>query len=120
MATSSTKKSKQMSSSYTEILAQIKELQEKAEELRKAELAEVVADIKAKISQYGITAQELGFTVFPINNKFNPTPTKTSSVAPKYQNSDGSLTWSGRGIKPKWVEAHLNAGGSLDDLLINH
>lgn len=40
-------------------------------------------------------------------------------VAPKYRNPDDpELTWTGRGRKPKWVEAHLESGGSLDGILI--
>lgn len=40
-------------------------------------------------------------------------------VKAKYMNpNDSEQTWSGRGRKPKWVEAHINAGGTLEDLLI--
>lgn len=42
-----------------------------------------------------------------------------ASVAPKYRNPAGLETWSGRGIKPKWVQAHIDGGGSLSDLLIS-
>lgn len=45
--------------------------------------------------------------------------TKGMKVAPKYRSTtDASLTWSGRGRKPRWVEAHLSAGGSMDDITI--
>jgi len=38
---------------------------------------------------------------------------------PKYQHPDNpDKTWVGVGNKPQWVREHLNAGGSLDDLLI--
>ena len=40
-------------------------------------------------------------------------------VAPKYRNPDDpSVTWSGRGRKPKWVEAHLAEHGNLDAVTI--
>ncbi|MAM62758.1 H-NS histone family protein [Maritimibacter sp. UBA3975] len=42
-----------------------------------------------------------------------------SKVAPKYRNPDEpTVTWTGRGRKPKWVEAHLANGGKLEDVLI--
>lgn len=42
-----------------------------------------------------------------------------SKVAPKYRNpNNADETWTGRGRKPKWVEAHLSAGGALEDILI--
>jgi DNA-binding protein H-NS len=40
-------------------------------------------------------------------------------VAPKYRNpAKPSETWSGRGKKPKWVIAQLQAGKTLDDLAV--
>ena len=42
-----------------------------------------------------------------------------ATVAPKYVNpDDSSKTWTGRGRQPRWVKGHLDAGGSVDDLLI--
>ncbi|MBV7377754.1 H-NS family nucleoid-associated regulatory protein [Maritimibacter dapengensis] len=42
-----------------------------------------------------------------------------SKVAPKYRNPDNaSETWTGRGRKPKWVEAYMANGGELDNILI--
>ncbi|MFC5738910.1 H-NS family nucleoid-associated regulatory protein [Sinirhodobacter huangdaonensis] len=41
------------------------------------------------------------------------------AVAPKYANPENPAeTWTGRGRKPKWVEAALAAGKSLEDLAI--
>ena len=43
----------------------------------------------------------------------------TGKVAPKYRNPDDpSETWTGRGRKPKWVQAALDAGKSLESLTI--
>lgn len=91
---------------YSEIQEEIKKLQKQAEEIRAQEIAEVIAEIKAKIQLYGLTEKDLGFgekqkkTVFP----------------PLYKK--GNQTWSGRGRQPGWVKAHLEAGGKLEDLLI--
>lgn len=42
-----------------------------------------------------------------------------AKVAPKFRNPNNSdETWSGRGRAPKWMAAHLEAGGSKDDLAI--
>jgi DNA-binding protein H-NS len=42
-----------------------------------------------------------------------------AKVAPKYQNpANKDEKWSGRGRKPKWVEAHLASGGKLEDIAI--
>lgn len=40
-------------------------------------------------------------------------------VAPKYRNpDDASMTWTGRGRKPLWVQKCLDEGKSLESLLI--
>jgi DNA-binding protein H-NS len=39
-------------------------------------------------------------------------------VAPKYRNPRGKETWTGRGRKPLWVVAELEAGKKLQDLAI--
>jgi len=40
-------------------------------------------------------------------------------AAQKYRNpNDANQTWSGRGRKPAWVHAHLEAGGDLDAVRI--
>lgn len=42
-----------------------------------------------------------------------------AKVAPKYQNPDDpEQKWTGRGRKPKWVEAYLAGGGSLEEIAI--
>lgn len=50
------------------------------------------------------------------SRKVDKSPKK---VAAKYRShSDASLTWTGRGRKPAWVETHLNMGGELSELAI--
>ena len=39
-------------------------------------------------------------------------------MSPKYQSEDGLQTWTGRGLKPKWLKAELDAGRKLEDFLI--
>ena len=76
-------------------------------------MAEARAELEAK-------AKELGFSQSALVGGGAPKGLKaTSSVAPKYAHPENpSMTWSGRGRKPKWVEAALAAGKSLDDLAI--
>jgi DNA-binding protein H-NS len=39
-------------------------------------------------------------------------------VAPKYRGPNGE-TWSGRGLKPRWLTAAMNEGKELQDFLID-
>lgn len=44
---------------------------------------------------------------------------RSGSVAPKYANpADPTVTWTGRGRKPRWVQENLDQGKSLEDLAI--
>ncbi|MCZ4304254.1 H-NS histone family protein [Zoogloeaceae bacterium G21618-S1] len=46
-------------------------------------------------------------------------PAKGKRVPMKYANPDDpKIGWTGRGRKPRWVEAWLSAGNSIDALLI--
>jgi DNA-binding protein H-NS len=41
------------------------------------------------------------------------------AVAPKYRNPDNPAeTWAGRGLKPRWLAAALQAGNKLEDFSI--
>ena len=75
-------------------------------------IAEARAVLEAK-------AKELGFSLSALVDGGKKGGKAASSVAPKYAHPENpSMTWSGRGRKPKWVEAALAAGKSLDDLAI--
>lgn len=90
--------------------AQIADLQRKAETLASKKKAEVLEEVKAKIRTYGITLKDLGLT---------DKPKTTSTVAVKYRHpSDPSLAWTGRGRQPRWIEAYISEGGSLQDLAV--
>ena len=45
---------------YKELQAQIEQLRKQAEELRQAEIADVITEIKNKMNEYGITGADLG------------------------------------------------------------
>ncbi len=44
---------------------------------------------------------------------------RAGTVPPKYANpQDPTMTWTGRGRKPRWVQENLDQGKQLEDLLI--
>lgn len=96
-------------SQYTELKAQIAKLQEQAEEARRAELDAVLADIRRKIVEYGLTAQDLGLSVVRRGR-----PPKKEPLPPIYQDPKSGSTWSGRGKPPKWI-----AGKNRERFLIS-
>jgi DNA-binding protein H-NS len=86
-------------SQYADLKAQIAKLQAQAEEARRTEIDNVVADIRQKIAEYGLTAQDLGFAVAARRGR----PPKKAPLPAKYQDPKSGNTWSGRGKPPKWI-----------------
>lgn len=87
-----------------------------------SQVAKTIANFEGRKRQEAIAALEerardMGFVLSELIS--GVTTKKRKPVAPKYANpADASDTWSGRGRKPRWVEAALKAGKSLADLAI--
>lgn len=97
-------------STYSELMSQAKELMAKAEQVRKEELASVIADIRAKMHQYGITVADL-------EGKSKPAQSK-SKAEPKYRGPNGELWSGGPSRKPQWVREVIDAGKSIEEYRI--
>jgi DNA-binding protein H-NS len=97
---------------YSELMAQAQALMAQAEQARKNELSEVIADIKAKMKQYGITVADLGGGAVRKAGK------SKSSAPAKYRGPNGELWAGGPGRKPQWVRDALAAGKSIEDFRI--
>jgi DNA-binding protein H-NS len=97
-------------SQYAELKAQIAKLQAQADEARRTELNNVIEEIRSKIAEYGLTAQDLGFAAAARRGR----PPKKAPLPPKYQDPKSGSTWSGRGKPPNWI-----AGKNRDRFLIS-
>lgn len=104
---------------YRDIIKQIDQLTKEAEKARQAEIAAVVADIRAKMAEYGITLNDIAGKSGGAGRKGRKRGGGAggSKAAPKYRGSNGEL-WSGRGRRPGWVQEELAKGKTLDDLRI--
>lgn len=95
---------------YQELKAQAEALLRQAEAARRAEIASVVADIQARMKEYGISTDDL---------KGGAKKGKArGAVAAKYKNAATGETWSGRGRAPKWLAEEMAKGKSKDAFLI--
>jgi DNA-binding protein H-NS len=119
--------------SYHDYLKQIDDLRSKAESARREETAAVIADIKAKIKLYGLSAQDLGLgekkprgrpaKAAPAEKAAAKKPGRKPKAASsqkgvkrriKFRGPDGQA-WSGVGRKPGWVTDALAGGKALAD-----
>lgn len=49
-----------------------------------------------------------------------PGPRKGTKIEPKYRNpEDAKQTWTGRGLKPKWLQKAIDAGHTLGDFAVH-
>jgi len=99
-----------------------RELQRQTEALMKDIKRTAIKEIHQCMSRYNITLEELGATgASKTKSAADQQPKKAVKrvkVSPKYQSEDGLQTWTGRGLKPKWLKAELDAGRKLEDFLI--
>ena len=80
------------------------------EETRDRRRVELKAEIEGKLKTEGFSAAEV------LDAKIKP---KSQSLPVKYADpADPSLTWSGKGRMPGWLQAKVDAGVALDDFLI--
>lgn len=99
--------------SLKELLAQRAALEAKIEELRAVEQSEAVEKVRALVDEYGLTSED----IFPSKSGGKTRKAATAKVAAKYKGPNGE-TYSGRGLKPKWLSALVADGHSLDEYLI--
>lgn len=98
-------------------VSQLKELARAAEDMAAKKRAEGINQVRADLT--GI-ANDLGYTIAELFG----TPAKPagkpkgSKAAPKYRDPATGATWTGKGRRPDWVNAHLDLGGTFDGLLI--
>jgi DNA-binding protein H-NS len=116
-------------STYQELVAQKAELDKQKADLEKqiadalkAERAGVINQIKGLMASHGITLADLSSRVGRPPKAAAAAGAApeggTRKVAPKYRDPDTGDTWSGRGLKPKWLTAALESGRTLDDFAL--
>lgn len=94
-----------MTDKLKEIEKQIADLQKQKQAILDADRDNALKQIKALIKEYGFSPSELR--------------TAKEKSEPKYANpDDATQTWTGKGIKPGWIKAHIESGKNIDELLI--
>lgn len=106
---------------YLELKEQAERLLAQAEEQREKEVADAIADIKAKIQAYGLTAQDIGLAASAPAQRGRPAKqvrASRSKAPPKYRGPNGETWGGGRGRKPRWVTEALAKGKKLEDFRV--
>lgn len=96
--------------SYKELKAKADDLMRQAEAARKAETAAVIAEIKKKMTDYGISVADLGGRAKAAKSR--------QAVAAKYRDPATGATWSGRGRLPHWLTDEVAKGKRREEFLV--
>ncbi len=99
--------------SIQELLAQKAALDKKIAEAQRSARADAIAKVKALMAEYGLTAADLAGKALTATK-----PDGTKKVAAKYRDPGSGQTWTGRGLKPKWLQAALAGGKKIEDFAL--
>jgi DNA-binding protein H-NS len=103
---------------YADVKKQIAQLEKKAAELRKVEVAKAVADIREQMAKYELTVDDIGTGKSAKAGKPVTGNVKVKIGKPaKYKDPKTGKTWTGHGKAPGWIAAATKAG-RRDDFLI--
>lgn len=95
----------------------LKELKDLRNQVEKAIASFEERRKAAAVAELEDAAKKLGFSLSELTG--TASAKKRKPAAPKYANPDDpAQTWTGRGRRPRWVEAALAKGKALDDLKI--
>ncbi|MEY2686380.1 MAG: hypothetical protein RL375_578 [Pseudomonadota bacterium] len=109
---------------YSELIAQKQALAQQQAALEKQiadqlneQRAAAIAQVKGIMAEFGLSVADLG------SGKAARAPKNTdgatvSKVAAKYRDPATGKTWSGRGLKPRWLSDAIAAGKQLTDFSI--
>lgn len=116
-----------MAKTLSDLLAQKAALEKQIAEFQKEKRGEAIANVKALMAEYGLTAADIVGGARSAKGAAAPAapaaPAKKSKaagrkVAAKYRNPATGDTWSGRGLKPRWLVAAMASGKTLADFAI--
>ena len=96
-----------------ELVAQREALEAQIKALAAEQRSEAIEKVKAIMQEHGLTIADLGTTAKTKVRAAAP----GSKVAVKYRDNDGN-TWSGRGLRPRWLTAELAVGKSLESFAV--
>lgn len=101
--------------SLQELLAQKADIDRQIADARRQERTDAIAKVRALMAEQGLTAADL---VAKAPAAGRASGTSGRKVAAKYRDPETGQTWTGRGLKPKWLAHALENGKTLQDFAI--
>ncbi len=102
-----------MAPSLSDLIAQKAALERQIRDAQALVKSDAIAQVRKLMSEHGLSSADLLYT--PKDKQGAKRGTK---VQPKYRDPISGLTWSGRGLRPKWLSVALGEGKRLQDFAI--
>lgn len=110
---------------YQELKSKAGEILKQAEKIRRKEVRTVIAEIRAMMSAYDLTVDDLQpktrlkratkatAKAGAVKARKPKAGAKRAAVKPKYRNPETGVTWTGRGKPPNWIKDAKNRDAFL-------
>lgn len=99
-----------MTTTLKDLIAQRAALDAQIEQTKQSELAGAIQQVRDLMVEHGLTIADLTTKGSKVR--------EASKVAAKYRDKETGATWSGRGLKPKWLAGKLAAGQKIEDFAV--
>ena len=99
--------------SLSELIAQKEALERQIRDAQSAAKANAIAKARELMSTNGLSVADV---VVPAKGKQGIRA--GSKVDPKYRDPESGSTWTGRGLKPKWLTRAMQGGKTIQDFAI--
>ena len=104
-----------MATSLQELLDRKNKLERQISELQNSKRGEALGAIKALMTEHGLTVADLSATA---SSARKTVKTSGKKVAAKYRDPETGATWTGRGLKPKWIAEAIANDKQVTDFAI--
>ena len=102
-----------MATSLSDLIAQKDALERQIRDAQTSAKVEAISKVRELMTTHGLTAADL---VAPAKTKVGAK--QGAKVEPKYRDPVTGSTWTGRGLKPKWLTAAIESGKTIQDFAI--
>lgn len=100
-----------------QLAGQLAALDRQIEDARRAERQSNIAKAKALLAQLGLTAADLGSSSEKTSST-KPTLKPRGKAPIKFRHPATGETWSGRGLKPRWLRTAIEGGAKVEDFAV--
>lgn len=103
-----------MTTSLGDLLAQREALERQIREAQREQQHAALTEIRRLMEEHGLSVNDLGASKAGAKSRSS----HGGKIAPKYRDPQTGQTWSGRGLKPKWLTAAIEGGKTLEDFAL--